>query len=249
MILTRILVALLPALILFAYTWWADRYRKEPPAQLAKGFLYGVLSAFAAILVGFVFEWTGIDIDPGPDHSVLMHMRHAFWGAAIPEETVKLLALWYLVKNNPYFDERLDGIVYAVCVGLGFASLENVFYLLMEDESFAATGLMRGLFAVPGHFCYAVIMGYFYARDQFGEISGRTAVLGIWALPILLHGLYDTAVFCLQDDVGGKTMIAMIPLFMTALVGFALHWSVKSMKLLSAQDLSDPRDANHSEGV
>ena len=56
MILTRILVALLPAFILLAYTLWADRYKKEPPAQLAKGFLYGVLSAFAAVFVAETFE-------------------------------------------------------------------------------------------------------------------------------------------------------------------------------------------------
>ena len=249
MILTRILVALLPAFILLAYTLWADRYKKEPPAQLAKGFLYGVLSAFAAVFVAETFEWIGLDIDPGPDNSVGLHMRHAFWAAAIPEETVKLLALWLLLRKNPYFDERLDGIVYAACVGLGFASIENVFYLILEEDSFAATGIMRGLFAVPGHFCYAVIMGYFYARDHFGEISPRTAVLGVWALPILLHGLYDTAVFCLQDDVGGSTMLGLVPVFLMVMIFLALRWSVKSMKLLTAHDRSDLREDSHSEGV
>ena len=249
MILTKILVALLPAAILFAYTWWVDRYKKEPPAQLAKGFLYGVLSAFAAVFVAEVFEGIGLDVDPGPNDSAWLHLRHAFYAAAIPEESVKLLALWLLLRKNPYFDERLDGIVYAVCVGLGFASIENVLYLILEDDSFAATGIMRGLFAVPGHFCYAVIMGYNYACDHFGEISGRTAVLGVWALPILLHGLYDTAVFCLQDDVGGEKMLVMVPVFLMVMIYISLRWSVQSMRRLSAHDRFDLRSDNHSEGV
>ena len=250
MILLKLLLALLPAAVLFAYTWWVDRYKKEPPAQLAKGFLYGILSAFAAVFLASVFEWTGLDVDPGPDDSVGMHMRHAFFAAAIPEESVKLMMIWFLLRKNPFFDERLDGIVYAVSVGLGFASIENVLYLMLEEESVAATGIMRGLFAVPGHFCYAVIMGYFYSRYHFGEISPRKAVLCVWALPVLLHGLYDTAVFCVQDDVGGATMLGLVPLFLIVLIYFSLRWSLKSMKRLYAQDLSEGlREDNHSEGV
>lgn len=245
----RILIAILPAAILLAYTLWVDRYKKEPPAQLAKGFLFGILSAFAAVFVSTIFERIGLDVDPGPENSVLYHLRHAFYGAAIPEETVKLLMIWLLLKQNPYFDERLDGIVYAVCVGLGFATIENVLYLLLEDDSVGATALMRGLFAVPGHFCYAVIMGYFYSRDHFGEISARTAVLGAWFLPVVLHGLYDTAVFCLQDDVGGNTLLAMVPVFLMVLIFISLRWSRQSMKKLVAQDLSDLREDSHSEGV
>lgn len=234
-----ILVALLPAAILFAYVWWVDRYRKEPPAQLAKGFLFGILSAFASVFLASLFEWTGLDVNPGPGDSVALHMRHAFFAAAIPEETCKLLVLWLFLKGNPYFDERLDGIVYATCVGLGFASIENVLYLLMETDSVVATGIMRGLFAVPGHFCFAVIMGYFLARFRFGEISAWTAFLGFWALPVLLHGFYDTAVFCLQDDVGGSFMPAFVPVFLTVLIFFSLRWSVQSMKELLAQDRSE----------
>lgn len=45
--------------------------------------------------------------------------------AAIPEELAKLFMLWLLLRKNPFFDEHFDGIVYAVCIGLGFAALEN----------------------------------------------------------------------------------------------------------------------------
>lgn len=59
----------------------------------------------------------------------------AFFVAAVPEESFKLLALWLVLRKNPFFDEHYDGIVYAVCVGLGFAALENIFYVLGNEEN------------------------------------------------------------------------------------------------------------------
>lgn len=56
-------------------------------------------------------------------------IRLSFFGAAILEESAKLFMLWLLLRKNKYFGERVDGIVYAVCVSLGFAALENVMYL------------------------------------------------------------------------------------------------------------------------
>ena len=43
--------------------------------------------------------------------------------------------MWLVLRRNPHFDERMDGIVYAVCVGLGFAAVENVMYFDNEEEN------------------------------------------------------------------------------------------------------------------
>ena len=56
----------------------------------------------------------------------------AFFVAAAPEEGAKLLALWLLLRKNPHFDEDFDCIVYSVFVSLGFATLENIGYVLMS---------------------------------------------------------------------------------------------------------------------
>ena len=82
----------------------------------------------------------------------------AFFGAAIPEEIAKLFILWLVLRNNKFFDEKMDGIVYAVCVSLGFAALENIMYLFLHSESFITVGISRAFFAVPGHFCFGILI-------------------------------------------------------------------------------------------
>lgn len=114
----------------------------------------------------------------------------AFFVAAIPEESFKLLALWLVLKKNPYFDEHFDGIVYAVCVGLGFAGFENILYLFQNIENWMSVAFLRSLMAVPGHYAFAILMGYYYSKFHFVDHSRKTAAL-ILAAPILAHGLYD----------------------------------------------------------
>ena len=67
----------------------------------------------------------GMNIDNQVYGSFAEAVGDAFFLAAIPEEVAKLFMLWLLLRKNPFFDEHFDGIVYAVCVGLGFAGFEN----------------------------------------------------------------------------------------------------------------------------
>ena len=94
----------------------------------------------------------------------------ALLAAAIPEELAKLAMLWLFLRKNPYYDEYLDGIVYAACVGLGFAGAENFLYLL-QSENWVGVGIVRGITAVPAHFAMACAMGYFYSKRHFGDRS------------------------------------------------------------------------------
>ena len=94
-----------------------------------------------------------------------------------------------VLRKNPFFDEHFDGIIYAVSVGLGFAAIENIFYMFGEGEWwFVAIG--RALLAVPGHYAYAILMGYLYSVYHFVDHSQKTAVC-ILLVPVILHGIYD----------------------------------------------------------
>lgn len=44
--------------------------------------------------------------------------------------------------------------------------------------------------AVPGHYAFAILMGYYYSKYHFIDHSRKTAAL-ILIAPILAHGLYD----------------------------------------------------------
>ena len=184
-------VAILPVLLLWIYIWRRDA-RPEPLGQLLKATWWGVLIAIPAVLVETVIEI--ILFGNGGEGSGWMdNVVSAFCVAAIPEETLKLTALWLVVRKNPYFDEHFDGIVYAVCVSLGFAGIENVCYLFSNTDSWLSIGIMRALLAVPGHYAFAVFMGYYFARYYFVKQSLWNAIR-ILLVPVLAHGTYDAIV-------------------------------------------------------
>lgn len=94
-----------------------------------------------------------------------------------------------VLRKNPHFDEHFDGIVYAVCVGLGFAAFENMLYLFSYDE-WVSVAIVRSLLAVPGHYAFAILMGYYYSVYHFVDHSPKAAAC-ILLVPILAHGTYD----------------------------------------------------------
>lgn len=192
-ILIPLVAALLPVALLFFYIHRKDSGQPEPPKWLWKAGWYGVLSALAAIFVGLFIPGSEGFTEEAPK-TVGGALYTAFCGAAIPEEGCKLLMLWLLLRKNPFFDEHLDGIVYAACVGLGFAGLENVFYIFGNLDDLASVAITRGLFSIPGHFFFAVAMGYFFSLAHFASYTDtqrkRNYALA-FVVPVVLHGIYD----------------------------------------------------------
>ena len=84
--------------------------------------------------------------------------------------------------------------MYAVCVGMGFAATENIVYLFGNMEAWQSVAVSRAIFAVPGHFLFAVAMGYFYGMAAFRELP-LYKVNRIYWVPVLLHGTYDSLLF------------------------------------------------------
>jgi RsiW-degrading membrane proteinase PrsW (M82 family) len=113
------------------------------------------------------------------------------------------------LRNNRHFDERLDGIVYAVCVSLGFAGLENVLYIIGDTE-WMSVALSRAIFAVPGHFCYGVVMGYFYSLARFSSANRQFYLTMAIVAPILLHGIYDAILFVMDTTPEWLSIVLML---------------------------------------
>lgn len=179
--------ALLPAILLWLYIWKKDTQR-EPTSLLVRAVLWGV-----AIIIPVAILESGIETllfgEGGKPTSLFGTTTMAFVVAALPEESFKLFALWMVLRKNPYFDEHFDGIVYAVCVGLGFASMENIMYVF-GDENWLSTAIVRALLAVPGHYAFAILMGYYYSVYHFVDHSPKIAAC-VLLVPVLAHGTYD----------------------------------------------------------
>ena len=109
-----IAAALLPAVLLLLYIWKKDT-QKEPIYMLLKAVAWGIGIIIPVVVVETMIKMMLFG-ENGTPATLADTTALAFLVAAIPEETFKLLALWMVLKNNPYFDEHFDGIVYAVCV-------------------------------------------------------------------------------------------------------------------------------------
>lgn len=195
--------ALLPAILLLLYTYRQDP-QPEPRKLLIKATLQGVAIcipiALAEQLISRILFGPG-----GTPTTVLGTTMEAFFVAGLVEESGKLFVLWRLLRKNPYFDEHFDGIVYAVCVGLGFAAIENVFYLVASG-AWVSTAISRALFSVPGHYAFAVLMGYYYSMYRFVDHSPRTRAY-ILLVPIVAHGIFDA--IALSSEVAPPTLVVI----------------------------------------
>ena len=203
-----LVAALLPAILLGLYIWKKDT-KKEPASWLMKAFLWGIIICFPVAIVEMGLEYMLFG-DGGKPSDLFDTTINAFVVAAIPEEAFKLLALWFVLRKNPYFDEHFDGIVYAVCIGLGFAALENIGYVFGKGGGML-TAIIRALLAVPGHYAFAILMGYYYSIYHFVNHSPKVAAC-IRLVPVLAHGVYDSlAMSGLVDPiVGGISFFVLV---------------------------------------
>ena len=91
------------------------------------------------------------------------------------------------------FNEPIDGIVYGVTVSLGFATLENIYYVYLLADYFDTTSMalaiVRSFSAVPAHAVFGVFMGYFFMKYSF--IKKGDNLFFAFIVPFVLHGCYN----------------------------------------------------------
>ncbi len=189
-----LLVSLLPPFVLMYMIFKEDKIEKEPPRLLASIFFAGAVSTLLAMLLETlgqrVLLLTGL-----PESSYLFQLLMNFLVIALSEEYVKYRAMRMRTWNNPEFNYRFDGVVYAVFASLGFAAAENVLYVAGLGLGVA---VIRAVTAIPLHCITGVFMGHHYGMAKYLESRGQTEEAGRHGrlsilVPVLIHGFYDFA--------------------------------------------------------
>ena len=202
-----LLLSVLPSIILFVVVWRGDRYEKEPPKLLVKLFLLGALTTVSAFIIELLFsDFILGSCDP---QGMLFLIVDNFLVVAVAEEAGKYFVLKKVTWKHPAFNYTFDAVVYAVTVSLGFATLENMLYLV---DGGLGTAVMRALFSVPGHFIDALYMGYYYGFARYSEAFGderlrKKYLRQAFIVPVLIHGFYD---FCLSTEYWGFILIFLV---------------------------------------
>ena len=223
---TLLFLALIPGILIIIFIFRKDKVEHEPMGLIFKLVLFGALSCIPAIFLELYIGSIGPKFAEG---TVAYAVFEAFAVAALCEEVCKYLLLRLGSWRNKNFDYRFDGIVYGVCVAVGFALLENVMYVM---SSGLETAIMRGVLAVPLHAFCGVFMGVFYGAAKKASIEGNRSAsasntIKAIVIPIIIHGIYDSLAFM------GSTVTTIILL---VFVGFMYFAAIKEVNLFSRDD-------------
>jgi len=182
-----IVLSLAPVFIIAGYVYFRDKYEREPIRLLLLALLFGALTVIPIMfLESFLSSFSQLFSGLGAA------AWKAFVVAAFSEELFKYIALYILIWKSPEFNDKLDGIVYAVFISLGFAAVENILYVTGNGHF---TGIMRAVTAVPAHAIFGVTMGFYFGMAKFYVKQQQRLKQKALLYPIILHGIYDFILF------------------------------------------------------
>ena len=194
------MIAAFPAVLIGWFIYIKDR-DKEPIGLLVKLFIGGIISTVITLVVTLILEpIIPIFSTEASDVNPLQLLINVFIGVALIEELSKWCLLYTIGYKANEFDELYDMVEYGVYVALGFAFLENIFYVF---EGGFGIGIIRAIFSVPGHAFYGVFMGYYLglarvaAQNKNSTLEFKNKILSI-LIPMLLHGFFD---YCLFSEI------------------------------------------------
>ena len=205
-----------PSLIWISYVYSFEKREPRPSKSILVAFTYGMLSTIPALLVNTAASvWLGAD---GPHPAVIASLLAAAVVAPLVEEFSKP---WGVILVSDEVRSRLDGLIFGVTCGVGFALIENISYEL----SFALTGgnpaavwtlgsLARGLGSIMIHATGAGLIGYAYGRYRLKKGSSIWGVALAYMLAVIMHASWNGASVLLPGLPGGEYIdIAFIPVF------------------------------------
>ena len=177
-------LAILPGVLICFLIVKMDKYEQEPLGAIFYCYFLGML---ATIPVIFIQKWSGA-LYVFQEQSAALTFIASFAVVASSEELAKGLTTLLGAYPRRFFNEPVDGIVYSVLVGMGFATVENIIYATHFGME---TTIVRAFTAVPAHLVFAIIQGYYLGLAKFHPGRRMDLLLRGLGISIFFHGLYD----------------------------------------------------------
>jgi len=179
-----LIVSFFPGMLWVWFFYRKDKDQPEPISLVMKAFIFGAISVFPAAFLEAPFR--PFIAGQAPDIGRLFIVTVLVVG--LVEEMAKFIAVKLAVYDHPEFNEVIDGIIYAVATGLGFAAVENLFYSVRFG---IAVGLFRAFITDLAHASFSGIVGYHLGLAKFHKGNTTPLVGKGLAIAVSLHGLYD----------------------------------------------------------
>ncbi|WP_051052754.1 PrsW family intramembrane metalloprotease [Fulvivirga imtechensis] len=181
-----IAMALLISGIWLMYVRKIDIYESEKWKYVITVFVLGAVSTELALMGYKTLTAIGIDLN-GQIINDLIYCIFAIGGL---EETVKIIPFLLLLKFTRAIDEPYDYILYPSISALGFAFVENIYYI--DSSSLYNIG-GRALYSTVAHMAFSSIIGYGMLLGKYRNMDTRQvkAFFVFFGLAMLAHGFYD----------------------------------------------------------
>ena len=168
--------------------YWSNQARNRPLRRaIWTSFGFGFAAGLPVVAIAATFA------------SLLETTGNAYWSsatqsfivAAIPEELAKFLIVLFFSLRHEGLARPLDAVILSTSVALGFAAIENLFYVAGASSNWSQVATMRAFSAVPMHAAFGVVMGYFAALNLEAIKRGAWPGTPMLLAPIFMHGIYD----------------------------------------------------------
>ena len=200
------LATVLPPMLIGIAIWKSDKF-PEPGKFLVTAFLLGVsiflpLDFLIIIAEKHLAPMLGLNLEEynlyrsGKQEEGFTWAAHAymhFFRAAFLEESLKFALLIFICVKLEALNEPIDAIVYGASIGLGYAAMENLFYLYAPDAWTLETVKMR-YYPLVMHLGFGVVMGWLLSLNLFDESSKfkrRFMLILALTIPVIFHGVYN----------------------------------------------------------
>lgn len=200
------LLAIAPVLAVIWFIYHKDKYDHEPLIYLGLAYFLGLVCAAIVPFITGKIQWLP-ELYSGTQMEIFLH---AFVVVALVEELAKFIFLRGIFFNRSVFNEPIDGIVYGVMIGMGFATLENLYFVM---DGGWKTAVLRMFTAVPAHAVFGVVMGYYVGKAKYVPHRNLEYSLKAILVTIFLHGIYNYLL--LQDQFPYLGIAAIIGLLVS----------------------------------
>lgn len=199
------LCAVLPAAILMWFLYGRGKGLSISFKNVRTSFLLGIAATIIVSLIVIPFN-------------IEKTFFGTLWKSAFPEELTKMAIMLVLLRRFRC-SNLIDVLVICGSVGLGFACIENLFYVLPKSN-WIIVSIYRAITSVPGHFFYAFIMGYFIykALNVANTQKTKIALLALaFAIPTIIHWLLNvnrtivkSSIFILLDYIKAIPILIIV---------------------------------------
>lgn len=231
-----IFITIIPVVFLLCYLYKQDQVKPEPKKKLAECFGLGMLGGIVGMLVKRVFAWFGWGT--GYDSLFYGDIICALVRAAVHVSIVYYI-LWRHSKKNAYFDEFLDGPVYAVCISFGYEVLGKFFSMFSDEWVHVA---LWSIIAVVAVYATAMTIGYYYSLAFFGKMElTKTNRLKMWAYPVVILWAYNCIVYWKNTGIIGF----LVAFVLFGILGYLIY--KKNNAIIAALKEQDRTQEDHKQ--